>query len=136
MERDSIAQLPPFMRRANTTFLNLRAALVAGCRRFVIGTTGWDAQRTMVEGLLVEHARARGAVALVRGLRQVSDFDFEFRMALANRRLAPEVVARAFFISLIAFLALNWILPAFSVGTLMPGKAGAGDRSSRASEPR
>jgi pantetheine-phosphate adenylyltransferase len=27
----------------------------------------------------------------VRGLRQVSDFDFEFRMALANRRLAPEV---------------------------------------------
>ena len=42
-------------------------------------------------GLLVEHARARGAVALVRGLRQVSDFDFEFRMALANRRLAPEV---------------------------------------------
>ena len=43
------------------------------------------------EGLLVEHARARGAVALVRGLRQVSDFDFEFRMALANRRLAPEI---------------------------------------------
>ncbi len=43
------------------------------------------------DGLLVEHARARGATALVRGLRQVSDFDFEFRMALANRRLAPEV---------------------------------------------
>ncbi len=43
------------------------------------------------EGLLVDHARARGAVALIRGLRQVSDFDFEFRMALANRRLAPEV---------------------------------------------
>ena len=43
------------------------------------------------EGLLVDHARARGATALVRGLRQVSDFDFEFRMALANRRLAPEV---------------------------------------------
>ena len=39
------------------------------------------------EGLLVDHARARGAVALVRGLRQVSDFDFEFRMAFANRRL-------------------------------------------------
>ena len=43
------------------------------------------------EGLLVHHARARGAVALIRGLRQVSDFDYEFRMALANRRLAPEV---------------------------------------------
>ena len=43
------------------------------------------------EGLLVDHARARGAVALVRGLRQVSDFDYEFRMALANRRLAPDL---------------------------------------------
>ena len=43
------------------------------------------------EGLLVDHAIARGAVALVRGLRQVSDFDYEFRMALANRRLAPQV---------------------------------------------
>ena len=46
---------------------------------------------TPFEGLLVDHAKARGAAALVRGLRQVSDFDFEFRMAFANRRLAPEV---------------------------------------------
>jgi pantetheine-phosphate adenylyltransferase len=43
------------------------------------------------EGLLVNHARERGAVALIRGLRQVSDFDYEFRMAFANRRLLPEV---------------------------------------------
>lgn len=43
------------------------------------------------EGLLVEHARDRGAAALVRGLRQVSDFDYEFRMAYANRRLYPEL---------------------------------------------
>lgn len=43
------------------------------------------------EGLLVDHARAVGAVALVRGLRQVTDFDYEFRMAFANRRLAPEI---------------------------------------------
>lgn len=41
------------------------------------------------EGLLVDHARQVGAVALVRGLRQVTDFDYEFRMAFANRRLAP-----------------------------------------------
>ena len=40
-------------------------------------------------GLLVDQAQRRGATALVRGLRQVSDFDYEFRMALANRRLAP-----------------------------------------------
>jgi pantetheine-phosphate adenylyltransferase len=41
------------------------------------------------EGLLVDRARSRGAAALVRGLRQVSDFDYEFRMAFANRRLEP-----------------------------------------------
>ena len=43
------------------------------------------------EGLLVDRARERGAVALVRGLRQVSDFDYEFRMAFANRRLYPDL---------------------------------------------
>jgi pantetheine-phosphate adenylyltransferase len=43
------------------------------------------------EGLLVNRARERGATALVRGLRQVSDFDYEFRMAFANRKLLPEV---------------------------------------------
>lgn len=43
------------------------------------------------EGLLVEYARKRGAIALVRGLRQVGDFDYEFRMAFANRRLNPDI---------------------------------------------
>ncbi|QXD14568.1 pantetheine-phosphate adenylyltransferase [Rhodocaloribacter litoris] len=43
------------------------------------------------EGLLMEHARRRGAVAQVRGLRQVSDFDYEYRMLFANRRLFPEL---------------------------------------------
>jgi len=43
------------------------------------------------DGLLVDYAVKRGALALVRGLRQVSDFDYEFRMAFANRRLAPDV---------------------------------------------
>ncbi len=43
------------------------------------------------EGLLVDHARQTGAAALVRGLRQVSDFDYEFRMAFANRKLYPDV---------------------------------------------
>ncbi|MEO8352708.1 MAG: pantetheine-phosphate adenylyltransferase [Chthoniobacteraceae bacterium] len=42
-------------------------------------------------GLLVEFARARGAVAVVRGLRAVSDFEFEFQMALMNRRLARDI---------------------------------------------
>lgn len=43
------------------------------------------------EGLIVDRAREVGAVALARGLRQVSDFDAEFRMAFANRKLAPEL---------------------------------------------
>jgi pantetheine-phosphate adenylyltransferase len=42
-------------------------------------------------GLLAEFAKSRGAVAIVRGLRAVSDFEFEFQMALMNRRLAPEI---------------------------------------------
>jgi pantetheine-phosphate adenylyltransferase len=43
------------------------------------------------EGLIVDRAQRVGAGALVRGLRQVSDFDAEFRMAFANRKLAPEL---------------------------------------------
>lgn len=42
-------------------------------------------------GLIVDRAREVGAVALVRGLRQVSDFDYEFRMAFANRKLHPDL---------------------------------------------
>jgi pantetheine-phosphate adenylyltransferase len=42
-------------------------------------------------GLTVEYVRAVGATAIVRGLRVFSDFELEFRMALANRRLAPEI---------------------------------------------
>jgi pantetheine-phosphate adenylyltransferase len=38
-------------------------------------------------GLLVDYAERRGASAIVRGLRGVSDFEFEFQMALMNRRL-------------------------------------------------
>src|SRR5688500_2274350 len=42
-------------------------------------------------GLLVEFARRHHATAIIRGLRAVSDFENEFQMALANRKLAPEV---------------------------------------------
>jgi pantetheine-phosphate adenylyltransferase len=42
-------------------------------------------------GLTVEHARQVGAIAIVRGLRAVSDFETEFQMALMNRRLEPDV---------------------------------------------
>ena len=42
-------------------------------------------------GLLVEFARAQGANAVIRGLRAVSDFEFEFQMALMNRKLEQRV---------------------------------------------
>jgi pantetheine-phosphate adenylyltransferase len=42
-------------------------------------------------GLLVEYARRRKATVIVRGLRAVSDFEYEFQMALTNRKLAPTI---------------------------------------------
>src|SRR5947209_14696210 len=43
------------------------------------------------EGLLVDYARRRGARAIVKGLGAVSDFEYEFAMALMNRRLEPGI---------------------------------------------
>ncbi len=43
------------------------------------------------QGLTVEFCRKVGAQVIVRGLRVFSDFEHEFRMALANRRLAPDI---------------------------------------------
>ena len=43
------------------------------------------------QGLLVDFARQVGATVSIRGLRTVSDFDYEFQMALMNRHLAPDV---------------------------------------------
>lgn len=42
-------------------------------------------------GFTVDYAREMGAFVIVRGLRVFSDFEFEFRMGLANKKLAPEV---------------------------------------------
>ena len=43
------------------------------------------------DGLLVNFARTVGAKMIVRGLRYVSDFEYEYQMALMNRKLAPEI---------------------------------------------
>lgn len=42
-------------------------------------------------GLTAEYARKLGAMAIIRGLRVFSDFEYEFQMALMNRKLVPEV---------------------------------------------
>jgi pantetheine-phosphate adenylyltransferase len=41
------------------------------------------------DGLLVEFARSHGATLLIRGLRAIADFEYEYQMALMNRHLAP-----------------------------------------------
>jgi pantetheine-phosphate adenylyltransferase len=46
---------------------------------------------TTFEGLLVDFARQNGVTAIVKGLRAVSDFEYELQMALMNRRLQPEI---------------------------------------------
>ncbi|MDH4388529.1 MAG: pantetheine-phosphate adenylyltransferase [Fimbriimonas sp.] len=43
------------------------------------------------EGLLVDYAKDKGAKSIVRGLRAVADFDYEFQIAMVNRKLEPEV---------------------------------------------
>jgi pantetheine-phosphate adenylyltransferase len=43
------------------------------------------------EGLLIHYAHRKKATAVVRGLRAVSDFEFEFQLALMNRRLDPKI---------------------------------------------
>lgn len=43
------------------------------------------------KGLLVDYAKERGACAIIRGLRAISDFDFEFQMALTNARMNPDI---------------------------------------------
>lgn len=44
------------------------------------------------DGLLVTYARDKGAVAILRGLRGLTDFEYELQMCNMNRRLAPEVI--------------------------------------------
>jgi pantetheine-phosphate adenylyltransferase len=43
------------------------------------------------EGLTVEFARQCGAVAILRGLRALSDFEYEFQLALMNKKIAPDI---------------------------------------------
>jgi pantetheine-phosphate adenylyltransferase len=54
---------------------------VDGCRIIVEGYSG----------LTVQYARSRGARAIVRGLRAVTDFEYEYQMTTMNRHLEPEV---------------------------------------------
>ncbi len=53
-----------------------------------------DESRVTVDsftGLLVDFAKLKGIATIIRGLRAVSDFDYEFQMAITNRRLKPDL---------------------------------------------
>ncbi len=60
-------------------------------------------------GLLVEYAEMRGAQAILRGMRAISDFENEFQMALMNRRLSKEVQ------TVFLMTGLRWIFTSSSI---------------------
>ncbi|MBO6584608.1 MAG: pantetheine-phosphate adenylyltransferase [Gracilimonas sp.] len=66
-----------------------RVNLIEAC----IANKAWseNVEVNQFTGLLVDHAQKMNADTLVRGVRQISDFEYEFRMALTNKRLAPNV---------------------------------------------
>ena len=60
-------------------------------------------------GLLVEYARMKDAVAIIRGMRAISDFESEFQMALMNRKLNKDVQ------SVFLMTGLRWIFTSSSI---------------------
>ena len=71
--------------------LEERVELVAHECDIVSKRTGTVIEVASFDTLLIEHARSVGAGAIVRGLRAVSDFDYEFQMAGMNYRLDPQI---------------------------------------------
>ncbi len=79
----AVAELPP----KKTTFsaeerLQMVRQATAGMPGVKVG---------LFEGLLVEHAMKVGAQAIIRGLRALTDFEYEFQMALTNRKLCDKI---------------------------------------------
>jgi pantetheine-phosphate adenylyltransferase len=60
---------------------------------FIRGAVGHDPRVEVdsFDGLLVDYARAKGIHTVLRGLRAVSDFEFEFQLANMNKKLLPEL---------------------------------------------
>ncbi|HMF43507.1 MAG TPA: pantetheine-phosphate adenylyltransferase [Polyangia bacterium] len=62
-------------------------------RKMIADALGGDARLEIdaFQGLLADYCRRRGANVVIRGLRALADFEYEFQTAHMNRRLAPEV---------------------------------------------
>lgn len=73
-------------------------------------------------GLLVDYVRSQNTNVILRGLRAVSDFDYEFQLALMNRRLAPEIETVFLMTSLKwVFLSSSILKEAVSLGGAIEG---------------
>ncbi len=68
-----------------------------------------DIEVDSFDGLLVEYAEMRGAIAVLRGMRAISDFENEFQMALMNRRLSRKVQ------TVFLMTGLRWIFTSSSI---------------------
>lgn len=68
-----------------------------------------NAEIDSFDGLLVDYAASRKAQAILRGLRAMSDFEYEFQMALMNRRLNREVQ------TVFLMTGLRWIFTSSSI---------------------
>ncbi|MGB9835562.1 MAG: pantetheine-phosphate adenylyltransferase [Candidatus Saccharicenans sp.] len=69
------------------------------------------------DGLLVDFARKNGVNVVIRGLRAISDFEYEFQMALMNRKLAHEMETLFMMPSLkYSFLSSNIVKEVFQLG--------------------
>lgn len=69
------------------------------------------------EGLLVDYAKSKGACAIIRGLRAVSDFENEFQMALTNAHMRPEIETVFFMTSSsFSYLSSSLVLQIASLG--------------------
>lgn len=94
--------------------------------RMAIAESGHPfAERILVErfsGLAVTYARDKGAVALVRGLRAVSDFEYEFQYAHMNEHLAPEIEVVSLMTSAkMSFISSSFIREVASLGGSLDG---------------
>jgi pantetheine-phosphate adenylyltransferase, bacterial len=113
---------------------NTKTALFTGDERVemiqdAIQGKEWASQVTVeqFQGLLIDFAKEKNTKILIRGVRQLSDFEYEFRMALTNRRLAPEIDT--------VFLMPDEQLTFISASVVKEIAAWGGDLSSFVPEP-
>ncbi|MDM7915257.1 MAG: pantetheine-phosphate adenylyltransferase [Candidatus Eisenbacteria bacterium] len=84
-----VAVAPSDRRRKDTLFtLEERIEMI---REVIPEALKPSVEVTVLEGLLVDFARRRRIQAVVRGLRFISDFEYEFQMATLNQKLSPEL---------------------------------------------